>query len=571
MAIWDDAFDWLGGKSLIGDPSGDIKYSPADTQIGEYNVDVDRAIEEIRALEAQGLPIPEELISRASASRGSGSAIRLREDRNAILGLADQEGGNLLGLTRGAAEGTAPSQAQDTLREGTSRTASSAFGMAAAAPGGGAQRAAAMNAAGWQAAQANQQGARQGAQLRAQEMADGRSQYGQAIQNVGQIYGGQRDADLDRAKANQSAAVAGNTTGANVATEEKKADKGIWGQFLSGIDLSDIRAKEDIRPIAGPVQPTPLTFNEGTGEFDRVTGPSFGATPAAGQAAFTSGLGTGTSADDYAASLDRAAQEDAIRRQVQEGVEDSKGSLFVDKPKKKSGGGGFLGGIFSDERSKERIRTLENALDRVGARSESTANEIYSTKVEYPDGFGPKPYRPEVAPTDLVYDQRSDQFRTPDEQLKYSRALGGSADPLKRPAADRLFVDDDEMAMRTPMEQWDHSQKLASAAGSRDALAPVGEYQYQYKPEFAAVQGTDTEPRVGVMAQDLERSPSPELRSVVVNTPHGKAIDSKRALSANLGLTAGLDKRLREIENSLGGDAATNDVRLGLGRRSAVR
>jgi hypothetical protein len=53
------------------------------------------------------------------------------------------------------------------------------------------------------------------------------------------------------------------------------------------------------------------------------------------------------------------------------------------------------------------------------------------------------------------------------------------------------------------------------------------------------------------MAQDLEQSPNPALRSAVIDTPMGKAIEPKRAISANLALSAGLDKRLRNIEQGI--------------------
>lgn len=91
-------------------------------------------------------------------------------------------------------------------------------------------------------------------------------------------------------------------------------------------------------------------------------------------------------------------------------------------------------------------------------------------------------------------------------------------------------------------------QRLATAAGSKKALAPVSPYLYQYKPQVAAMMGTDTAPRPGIMAQDLEKSPSPLLASTVVETPAGKAIDGKRAVSATMALAAGLDKRLKKLE-----------------------
>jgi hypothetical protein len=51
----------------------------------------------------------------------------------------------------------------------------------------------------------------------------------------------------------------------------------------------------------------------------------------------------------------------------------------------------------------------------------------------------------------------------------------------------------------------------------------------------------------------------------VVDTPNGKAIDGSRALSANLALSAGLDKRLAEIEGAMG-KRTQYPKTLGLGR-----
>lgn len=92
-----------------------------------------------------------------------------------------------------------------------------------------------------------------------------------------------------------------------------------------------------------------------------------------------------------------------------------------------------------------------------------------------------------------------------------------------------------------------------SAEQSRQDLDAVQPYTYRYKPEAAAAMGTDTAPRAGVMAQDLQKSPA--YQASVVNTPQGLALDKERLLSANTAELGGLDKRLKDIEDQLKGKA----------------
>lgn len=87
----------------------------------------------------------------------------------------------------------------------------------------------------------------------------------------------------------------------------------------------------------------------------------------------------------------------------------------------------------------------------------------------------------------------------------------------------------------------------ASADAARDSLGPMQPYQYRYKDEFAAKQGTDTDPRLGIMAQDAMKSPA--YQSSVVKMPDGMlGIDQNRLLHANTAVVAGQDKRLQQVE-----------------------
>lgn len=95
---------------------------------------------------------------------------------------------------------------------------------------------------------------------------------------------------------------------------------------------------------------------------------------------------------------------------------------------------------------------------------------------------------------------------------------------------------------------------------------PPPPYQYRYKDEFAAKQGTDTEPRLGIMAQDALKSPM--YRPAVVEMPDGMlGIDSNRLLHANTAMLSGEHQRLNEAEER---DRKLAEAIAALGNRRAA-
>jgi len=72
-----------------------------------------------------------------------------------------------------------------------------------------------------------------------------------------------------------------------------------------------------------------------------------------------------------------------------------------------------------------------------------------------------------------------------------------------------------------------------------DSMSPKG-FDYKDPAKFGPGMGA------GVMAQDVERSDAG--KSMVQETPDGKAIDMKRAVAAALAATARLNERLRVVE-----------------------
>jgi hypothetical protein len=75
-------------------------------------------------------------------------------------------------------------------------------------------------------------------------------------------------------------------------------------------------------------------------------------------------------------------------------------------------------------------------------------------------------------------------------------------------------------------------------------LDALNAYQYQYKDENAP--GADAGMFVGVMAQDLEKTPMGA--SFVTDTPQGKMVDYGHGLAAILASQSNLHDRLRQLE-----------------------
>jgi hypothetical protein len=209
---------------------------------------------------------------------------------------------------------------------------------------------------------------------------------------------------------------------------------------------------------------------------------------------------------DQQALLEANLEAQRLNAQAAEGNAQRRGNLSTGIVQGVAGAVG--GALLSDIRMKERITPIP-----VGATDERI-------RALLDDGTGAGPsdgMRELVARNARARDVETG--RTPVNQLGLS--------------AEQMAGIDARRALMTP-------------AGSKRALAPVAPALYQYKPMAAAMMGTDTGQRAGVMAQDLEQSPL--LADTVVDTPAGKAIDGQKAVSSTLALTAALDKRLKALE-----------------------
>lgn len=183
-----------------------------------------------------------------------------------------------------------------------------------------------------------------------------------------------------------------------------------------------------------------------------------------------------------------------------------------------AGIGGMLGGILSDARSKEYIRKLETLAGHSGY----TPDDLDSLK---------KLKTKEPGDAEL-------------EAIMQSAVRANSPVPGSM-TVPKMFTEGRSVAAYPDLKPPDI--EALDRAASRQNLDPVNRYKFQYKPEVAASMGTDTAPRVGVMAQDLLKSPS--YQEAVIQRPDGMlALDRDRMLSANAAEIGGIDKRLKRLE-----------------------
>ena len=226
------------------------------------------------------------------------------------------------------------------------------------------------------------------------------------------------------------------------------------------------------------------------------------------------------------------------------------------------------GGALSDIRAKEDIHPIDDSFGQ-SLRKALTPDQIVAP-VGAPsqgDMFGYQAYGMPPSPSGSQYQAPTPPPAPPPEEKQSGGIMGnlgggmmsGGSILSDRHSKDRIQQLEEQLRSRG-----------ASPDESRQNLAPVEPYSYSYKPDFAAMLAEQTakdvppeqrsaaraetyadarEPRAGIMAQDLERSP--EGKGVVMHTPVGLALNNKRALSFALAQQAGLNKRLNSIEEVL--------------------
>lgn len=198
--------------------------------------------------------------------------------------------------------------------------------------------------------------------------------------------------------------------------------------------------------------------------------------------------------------------------------------------------GGFLGGMLSDERLKAAVMSASpETQDEIAQRMRGAMRTAIGGADQATGGLLGRLASAETGaiggPEIGARTQRSaDRAR--------QRFVRGSADSLRS-------------AVGAEPKQWDAQTGFGGGAGRMyDALADKLELaRFRYKPE-AQDMGAPAGDRVGVMAQDMERS---DLgRTAVVEGPGGtKAIDRDNALGLSLGLHGRASERIDEQESRI--------------------
>jgi hypothetical protein len=384
--------------------------------------------------------------------------------------------------------------------------------------------------------------------MRASEQLGAMGQYGQLAsqQRAGDIQS--REVSLGAEKANQQAELQRQGYQTQLANENAARKQKGFGSVLNAAGgvmgaLSDIRAKEDISPA-------PMSFAERlTGqrqaddaELQRRADVESNARIEAMLASSNAGYGA-----QQAGVQSAAAQPAPV-------AEASGGGSGGGMSGAMGGGLQSLGkGLMSDRRSKDNVAPVSQRLMRL----ESRPNEFS----EY-DGERWNPY-PDLEP--VQYDDEGNAINSgrmmSDEKSKERiRFLEGEL--YGRP---RREVDQQNPYRPDYLSEAERS--VENGFDSRANLRGVRPYEYRYKPAYAeliaeqAAGNAPTEarpavaaeaygeariPRVGVMAQELEKTPGG--RKVVSSTPVGKVLDMKRSVAFTMANQADMNRRLSRLE-----------------------
>ena len=502
-------------------------------------------------------------------------------NNNYLLALAGRSNqGGLMGRLDQTMNGQGPTVAGLQQQQGMAIAAQAAMRQAANARGVG-RGMAQMNAA-YSRQRGQEEANRDASLLRAQEQLNARQLYGTTAMQQRQGDTQQRQLDLSAAQANQQSIMnqqqlMADITSGNAARKQKGtgAILNAAGGLVKG--LSDVGAKQDIVPImgSGPNAPT-----------DRYPDASFSSALRDSQKFSTQTMNPQASEPQLLRMNDSAlagygAQQAGYQRA---GMKDEPLDTGGEGP---TGGGmmGAIGGgmesygqaLMSDERSKEKIRQLEMELDGQQPRQLDWNNPYAGPGEPVEEGTLDLGNRPVIRNRDgsistvrsISIGEDGREILLPTVRTGLPRAMTNheAVDWYHR-TGEHLgkFNSPEDATVRAKQIHRDQADR------SRENLAPVQGYSFTYKPEVASMMAEQMAqkappqaqdevrgevyadaraPREGVMAQDLQRSPGG--KRVVDETPMGLVLDQRRALGFAMANQAGLDKRLRNIEDSLRG------------------
>lgn len=356
--------------------------------------------------------------------------------------------------------------------------------------------------------------------------------------------------------------------------------RGIGAAVGAAAMMSDVRAKEDIRPLYSDFEDKEIGIRP---EPARVFGPPMRPEPARvsfldrdteGRAAF--GLPARGAPMAARPTLEQAAAERAT-------IEELRNPAPTYRPQAIRPGvdPSLLSNrsMASFMRDRREAADLEAELARDGAggpaaQPERESSPFFSSLARFGRGlesdFRSKELVRLSPATRKLFDLSPERIdRMADATAKETERLERQRMKRKR-AFERLRVvkEEREYADRTGQTGLgmlsDFGEKEMSADESRAALRPVFPVNYRYKPDaaerMAREQGGTPEeramvfsdkraPRDGIIAQHLLRSPA--FRGSVMDTPAGLAVERDRALSTNLAATAGQAKVNDEQDEEL--------------------
>lgn len=187
-------------------------------------------------------------------------------------------------------------------------------------------------------------------------------------------------------------------------------------------------------------------------------------------------------------------------------------------------------------------------IGAIGDGLRGTSNSWKNAKIKDPNdttSSNAPDFTPEVANEGVNW---ADQFKMGDSKS------GGDASSVVGNIAKNMDAKDMKKAFKAFKAMSDESTKTAidtSDVGDEllDEMSQVEPFHFYYKPEMQAIDTTDsvdTDPHIGVKAQDLERQPL--LNSIVSEAENGfKQIDVKEMTLANTAAISALINKLKDL------------------------
>lgn len=287
-----------------------------------------------------------------------------------------------------------------------------------------------------------------------------------------------------------------------------------------------------------------------------------------------------TSLDAAKANQESQMQEQRLQTEISEG--NAKRSQVGQGALLAGAGGAIRGAMGSDIRMKESITPLDRSFAVQVRQGLPTDNDEQMTVADYNRSYldsidarrGAESAAHQRQQSELSMDQDAASPISDPGQGGILGAVGGGLEGMgntlmqsDRHSKERIRQLEMEL-YGGPLRELDKENPYAEKV--KRPLAPVHAYGFRYRPQFAmalaekeaatAPPGLQDEvrgevyadaraPRPGVMTQELLKSRSPAVKSMVKKTPAGQAIDMRRGLSVALAQQAQLDKRLARLEN----------------------